>query len=29
MIVRAYTDSLSVDSTGDTVSVRCTRRLPA
>lgn len=29
MIVRAYTDSLSVDSTGGTVSVRCTRRLPA
>lgn len=27
MIVRAYTDSLSVDSTGGTVSVRCTRRL--
>lgn len=29
MIVRAYTDSLSVESTGDAVSVRCTRRLPA
>lgn len=27
MIVRAYTDSLSVDSAGGTVSVRCTRRL--
>lgn len=27
MIVRAYTDSLSVDSTGDAVLVRCTRRL--
>lgn len=27
MIVRAYTDSLAVDSTGDIVSVRCTRRL--
>ena len=27
MIVRAYTDSLSVDSTGGTVAVRCTRRL--
>jgi anti-sigma regulatory factor (Ser/Thr protein kinase) len=29
MIVRAYTDSLSVDSTGGTVSVRCTRRIDA
>lgn len=29
MIVRAYTDSLAVDSTGGTVSVRCTRRLDA
>lgn len=29
MIVRAYTDSLSVDSTGGAVSVRCTRRLDA
>lgn len=27
MIVRAYTDTLGVDSTGDTVCVRCTRRL--
>jgi anti-sigma regulatory factor (Ser/Thr protein kinase) len=27
MIVRAYTDSLAVDSAGGTVSVRCTRRL--
>ena len=27
MIVRAYTDSLGVDSTGGTVSVRCTRHL--
>lgn len=27
MIVRAYTDSLAVDSTGGTVSVRCTRHL--
>lgn len=27
MIVRAYTDTLVVDSTGDTVRVRCTRRL--
>ena len=27
VIVRAYTDSLAVDSTGDLVSVRCTRRL--
>lgn len=27
MIVRAYTDSLSVDSTAGTVIVRCTRRL--
>lgn len=26
MIVRAYTDSLSVDSAAGTVSVRCTRR---
>ena len=29
MIVRAYTDSLAVDSIGGTVSVRCTRRLDA
>lgn len=27
MIVRAYTDSLAVDSTGGAVQVRCTRRL--
>lgn len=27
MIVRAYTDSLAVDSSAGTVSVRCTRRL--
>lgn len=27
MIVRAYTDSLAVDSTGGAVRVRCTRRL--
>lgn len=27
MIVRAYTDTLEVDSSGGTVSVRCTRRL--
>ena len=29
MIVRAYTDSLSGDSTGGTVSVHCTRRIDA
>ncbi len=29
VIVRAYTDTLAVDSTGHTVSVRCTRRLPS
>lgn len=27
MIVRAYTDSLAVDTTGGTVNVRCTRQL--
>lgn len=27
MIVRAYTDSLAIDSTRDTVSVRCSRHL--
>ena len=29
MIVRAYTDTLDVESIGGTVSVRCTRRLDA
>lgn len=28
MIVRAYTDSLAIESSGDLVSVRCTRQLP-
>lgn len=27
MIVRAYTDTLEIDSAGSTVTVRCTRRL--